>query len=63
MQGGGMSEEMMAGMCPMRVEGTKVTASDVDGGIALAFATSTVRSNVTTTNLWGTVVKRIDATA
>jgi hypothetical protein len=41
MPGGGMSEERMAGMCPMRVEGTKVTASDVDGGIALAFATST----------------------
>ena len=41
MHGGGMSEEMMTNMCPMRVEGTKVTTSDVEGGIALAFATPT----------------------
>lgn len=31
----------MAGMCPMEVPGTAVVATDVDGGIALSFTTST----------------------
>lgn len=31
----------MKGMCPMEVEGTAVSAEDIDGGIALVFTTST----------------------
>jgi hypothetical protein len=32
---------MMDGICPMSVQGTTVTASDIDGGIALTFVTPT----------------------
>lgn len=32
---------MMADVCPMKVPGTTVTSADVEGGSALAFATST----------------------
>lgn len=38
---GGMGRGQMAGMCPMEVPGTTVTATDVEGGVALTFATST----------------------
>ncbi len=37
--GGGDHGGMMAGMCPMKVSGTTVAATDVDGGIALTFTT------------------------
>jgi hypothetical protein len=46
--GGGMGMHGTGGMgmmgdemCPMRVEGTTVAVSDVEGGVALAFTTST----------------------
>lgn len=39
-RGGGMGGQM-AGMCPMQVPGTTVTATDIEGGVALTFATST----------------------
>lgn len=32
---------MMAGMCPMRVPGTTVAATEVEGGIGLSFTTTT----------------------
>jgi len=32
---------MMGGACPMQVPGTTVTATDVEGGVALSFTTST----------------------
>ena len=35
-----MGEGNMAGMCPMQVPGTSVTATDVEGGIALNFTTT-----------------------
>ena len=38
--GGGDKDGMMAGMCPMRVPGTTVAATDVEGGIGLAFTTN-----------------------
>ncbi len=38
-QGGGDEDGMMAGMCPMQVSGTTVAATDLEGGIGLAFAT------------------------
>lgn len=41
MHGGSGSAGMSGDMCPMRVEGTQVTASDVEGGIALTFTTAT----------------------
>jgi hypothetical protein len=37
----GMGMGMMAGMCPMQVPGTTVAATDVEGGVALSFTTST----------------------
>ena len=36
----GMHSGDMAAMCPMKVEGTSVTAADVEGGVALSFTTS-----------------------
>lgn len=32
---------MMAGMCPMKVEGTTAVASEVEGGMGLSFTTTT----------------------
>lgn len=32
---------MMGDMCPMQISGTTVTSADVEGGVALAFTTST----------------------
>lgn len=40
-RGGGKGMGPMAGMCPMEVPGTTVTATDIEGGVALTFATST----------------------
>lgn len=37
----GMMEGMMDGICPMTVPGTTVAVREVEGGIALAFTTST----------------------
>ena len=37
----GMNMKMMAEKCPMKVPGTTVAATDVEGGVALAFITST----------------------
>lgn len=37
---GGMMDQGMAGMCPMQVEGTAVSAENTEGGVALTFTTS-----------------------
>jgi hypothetical protein len=37
----GMNMNMMAEKCPMKVSGTTVAAGDVEGGVSLAFITST----------------------
>lgn len=39
-RGPGTGMGRMAGMCPMEVPGTTVTATDVEGGAAITFATS-----------------------
>jgi hypothetical protein len=39
--GGGDQASMMAGKCPMQVPGTTVAATEVDGGMGLAFTTTT----------------------
>jgi len=38
---GGESTQPMCAMCPMKVEGAQVAASDVEGGVALTFTTAT----------------------
>src|SRR5690606_7921961 len=38
-RGSGMMQGDMQGMCPMAVEGTRVRAEDVPGGVAVVFTT------------------------